>query len=67
MRLANGTRTNTKRSLRWLSKTAFYRATVLPAINRIFFMELAPTTRDYWDITWLGVPIRQSVLDLWTI
>jgi cephalosporin hydroxylase len=57
----------TKRSLRWLSKTALYRATVLPAVNQIFYMELLRHTRDYEALTWLGQPIRQAPLDLWTI
>src|SRR5579859_6560208 len=56
-----------KRSLRWLSKTALYRWAVLPAVNQIFYMELLRHTRDYEGLTWLGKPIRQPVLDLWTI
>ena len=56
-----------KRTLRWLSKTALYRAGVLPAVNQIFYMELLRHTRDYEALTWLGKPIRQAPLDLWTI
>jgi cephalosporin hydroxylase len=57
----------TRRSLRWLSKTPVYRGTVLPLVNQIFYMELLQRTRDYDGLTWLGQPIRQPVLDLWTI
>jgi cephalosporin hydroxylase len=56
-----------KQFLRWLSKTGLYRSTVLPAVNRIFFMELTRHTANYSNTTWLGRPIMQSVLDLWTI
>ena len=56
-----------RRALRWLSQTALYRAVVLPAVNQIFYMELLRRTRDYADLTWLGHPLRQPVLDLWTL
>ena len=56
-----------KRAARWLSKTGLYRSRVLPAVNQIFYMELLRHTRDYEGLTWLGQPLRQSVLDLWTI
>jgi cephalosporin hydroxylase len=57
----------TRRSLRWLSSTALYRAAVLPAVNQIFYMELLRRTRDYAGQTWLGQPIRQAPLDFWTL
>ena len=57
----------TRRALRWLSQTGLYRATILPAVNQIFYMELLRRTRDFDGQTWLGHPLRQPVLDLWTI
>jgi len=57
----------TRRWLRWLSKTRLYRALALPAVNQIFFMELMQATRNYDRLTWLGHPLRQAPLDLWTI
>ena len=56
-----------RRGLRWLSTTRLYRAAVLPAVSQIFYMELLRRTRDYDGLTWLGQPIRQPVLDLWTV
>lgn len=35
-------------------------------VNRLFHMDLIEKTRNF-DLTWLGHPIRQNVLDLWTI
>lgn len=40
---------------------------MLPAVKQLFYTELLRHTRDYDGLTWLGQPIRQSVLDLWTI
>jgi len=36
-------------------------------IARLFFMDLIGTTENFGDVTWLGHPIWQNVLDLWTI
>lgn len=42
-------------------------ARLQPVINELFFTELVKTTRNFGDTTWLGHPIWQNVLDLWTI
>jgi cephalosporin hydroxylase len=36
-------------------------------VKTAFFTDLIKTTKDFSRITWLGRPIWQSVLDLWTI
>jgi len=36
-------------------------------VKNAFFTDLIKTTKDFSRITWLGQPIWQSVLDLWTI
>jgi cephalosporin hydroxylase len=38
-----------------------------PAIRSLFFRELISKTNNFGSITWLGHPIWQNVLDLWTI
>jgi cephalosporin hydroxylase len=38
-----------------------------PAIGSIFFRELIRKTNNFGYTTWLGQPIWQNVLDLWTI
>jgi cephalosporin hydroxylase len=42
-------------------------ARLQPVINELFFTELLTTTRNFGNTTWLGHPIWQNVLDLWTI
>lgn len=38
-----------------------------PAVRRLFFRELLNKTRNFEHTTWLGHPIWQNTLDLWTI
>ena len=40
---------------------------VAPVAHRVFFRELVRRTDNFNDIAWLGNPIWQNVLDLWTI
>jgi cephalosporin hydroxylase len=44
-----------------------YRRFVAPTVRSLFFRELVTATRNFGDVRWLGVPIWQNVLDLWTI
>jgi len=44
-----------------------YRRMLGRPIARLFFMDLIGTTENFGDVTWLGHPIWQNVLDLWTI
>jgi cephalosporin hydroxylase len=36
-------------------------------VGRLFFMDLVGKTNNFGDVTWLGHPVWQNVLDLWTI
>ena len=36
-------------------------------MHRLFFEELVQKTNNFGDVTWLGNPIWQNVLDLWTL
>ncbi|QOI99694.1 MAG: cephalosporin hydroxylase [Phycisphaeraceae bacterium] len=36
-------------------------------VERRFFKKLIKKTRNFGDVTWLGNPVWQNVLDLWTI
>jgi cephalosporin hydroxylase len=36
-------------------------------VARLFFMDLVGATQNFGTVTWLGHPIWQNVLDLWTI
>lgn len=47
--------------------TPLYRRTVGRAVHRLFQLDLIEKTDDFADVTWLGRPVWQSVLDLWTI
>ncbi len=38
-----------------------------PAVSSLFFEELVVKTKNFGAVTWLGQPIWQNVLDLWTI
>ncbi|MEX2309153.1 MAG: CmcI family methyltransferase [Pirellulales bacterium] len=40
---------------------------VAPAIRSLFFAELINKTNNFGSVIWLGQPIWQNVLDLWTI
>lgn len=44
-----------------------YRASAGRVVNRLFQMDLMAKTNNYDDVTWLGYPVWQNVLDLWTI
>jgi hypothetical protein len=43
------------------------RRTVGRAVNRLFQVRLTAATANFDDVTWLGLPVWQSVMDLWTI
>jgi cephalosporin hydroxylase len=36
-------------------------------VSRLFFMDLIGKTDNFGDVTWMGHPVWQNVLDLWTI
>ena len=38
-----------------------------PTVNRLFLRDLILKTRNFGDVSWLGNPVWQNVLDLWTI
>ena len=38
-----------------------------PVVERSFFTALLIRTTTFTKVRWLGTPIRQNVLDLWTI
>ena len=44
-----------------------YKQRLAPAVRTLFFRELIQKTNNFGTITWLGHPIWQNVLDLWTI
>ncbi len=44
-----------------------YRASLAPLVRSLFFEDLVAKTRNFGAISWLGYPIWQNVLDLWTI
>jgi cephalosporin hydroxylase len=44
-----------------------YNALVRPVVNTLFFTQLVRRTGNFSQVTWLGKPIWQNVLDLWTI
>jgi cephalosporin hydroxylase len=44
-----------------------YRETVGKAVNRLFQMDYIERTNGFRDTSWLGVPIWQDVLDLWSL
>jgi cephalosporin hydroxylase len=45
----------------------FYLRRLAPTIHSLFFRELINKTNNFGTIEWLGHPIWQNVLDLWTI
>jgi cephalosporin hydroxylase len=49
------------------ARRAVYRGPLRRAVNRLFFTDLVDRTDDFSDMTWLGKPVWQSVLDLWVI
>jgi len=42
-------------------------AAIKPLVNRLFFTQLIKQTENFSHLTWLGQPVWQNVLDLWTI
>lgn len=50
------------RCLKWL-----YRRLVSPVVQSLFLRQLLNKTNNFGTTKWLGVPIVQNVLDLWTI
>jgi cephalosporin hydroxylase len=50
-----------------MSVKQFLRRLFTPAVHSIFFRDLIRKTDNFGSITWLGYPIWQNVLDLWTI
>lgn len=43
-----------------------YRNTLYPVVNQLFLEHLMQRTGNFINCRWLGVPIRQNILDLWT-
>jgi cephalosporin hydroxylase len=43
-----------------------YRRTAGRLVNVLFHMDLMAKTKNFDDVTWLGSPVWQNVLDLWT-
>ena len=46
---------------------SLYRKFLLPKIEQLFFTELVRRSKNFGDVHWLGYPVWQNVLDLWTI
>lgn len=44
-----------------------YRRRLAPTVRSLFFRELISKTGNFGSVQWLGHPIWQNVLDLWTI
>lgn len=44
-----------------------YRRLLRRPVSRLFFMDLIGKTNNFGDVTWMGHPVWQNVLDLWTI
>jgi cephalosporin hydroxylase len=44
-----------------------YRRTLGRLVHRLFHLDLIEKTDNFGDVTWLGQPVWQNVLDLWTI
>src|SRR5687767_7657581 len=44
-----------------------YRRSARKPVSRMFHTDLIAETTNFGHTTWLGVPIWQNVLDLWTI
>jgi cephalosporin hydroxylase len=47
--------------------TLAYRQLIAPSLHRRFFTELVSKTNNFGTVKWLGQPVWQNVLDLWTI
>src|SRR5579875_354738 len=48
-------------------RRALYRGPIRDAVNRLFFTDIVERTDSFNDITWLGKPVWQNILDLWII
>jgi cephalosporin hydroxylase len=48
-------------------RRAAYRGPARRVVNRLFLTDLIESTDDFSNVTWLGKPVWQDVLDLWTI
>lgn len=46
---------------------AVFKAALIQQANTVFQENLIQHTRNYGNVTWLGKPLWQSVLDLWTL
>lgn len=46
---------------------AAYRTTIARTVRKLFFTDLLEHTGNFDQTTWMGVPIWQNVLDVWTI
>ena len=44
-----------------------YKYSFAPLVRKLFFSELLFRTSNFWKVSWLGNPIWQNILDLWTI
>ncbi len=44
-----------------------YKQFLAPTVRSLFFRELISKTQNFASVRWLGQPIWQNVLDLWTI
>jgi len=44
-----------------------YRRVIGRSVRSLFFSDLVVHTNNFGDVKWLGNPIWQNVLDLWTI
>jgi cephalosporin hydroxylase len=44
-----------------------YRLLLRRPVSRLFFMDLLLQTNNFGNLTWMGHPVWQNVLDLWTI
>src|SRR5438034_5675818 len=46
---------------------SFYRRFLAPRVPAWFFRDLIDKTENFSHLTWLGQPVWQNVLDLWTM
>jgi cephalosporin hydroxylase len=51
----------------WLFWRAIYLRILRRAVHSMFFRDLVDRTENFATVSWLGNPIWQNVLDLWTI
>jgi cephalosporin hydroxylase len=48
-------------------RDAIYRRTLGPFVRKSFHRDLIESTQNFRGLTWLGHPIWQNILDLWTM